>query len=104
MGQSLGKSASALEESMDHFHARGWLRIRGAFSADQAAAMRDIVWRALPAQGVRRDDPRTWRTDRPTHLQHLKSDPAFRSVGSERTLAAVDKVLAGRPWRKPRDW
>lgn len=88
----------------DHFHTYGWVRIRGAFSAGEAAAMREVVWRALAAEGIRRDDPATWRDERPDHLQHLKSDPVFRAVGSERTLAEIDEVLDRQPWRKPSDW
>lgn len=34
----------------------------------------------------------------------MKSNPAFRAVGSERTLEAIDAVLAGQHWRKPSDW
>ena len=35
-----------------HFEARGYLRVPGAFTADEAAAMRDVVWRALASQGT----------------------------------------------------
>lgn len=89
---------------MDHFRTHGWLRIPGAFSAHEAAAMRDVVWRALAAVGILRDDPTTWVEERPHHLQHLKSDPVFRAVASERTLAAIDEVLCGQPWKRPSDW
>jgi hypothetical protein len=89
---------------MDHFQTHGWVRIEGAFSAQDAAAMRDVVWRALAAVGIQRDDPTTWRKERPDHLQDLKSDPAFRAVGSHLTLAAIDEVLGGQPWRRPSDW
>jgi hypothetical protein len=89
---------------MDHFQTHGWVRIPGAFSAEEAAAMREVVWRALAAVGIHRDDPATWTMERPQHLQHLKPDPAFRAVGSQATLAAIDEVLCGQPWRQPRDW
>ena len=89
---------------MEQFETHGWVRISGAFSRDEAAAMRDVVWRALDAVGIRRDDPSTWQKERPDHLQHLKSDPAFRAVGSDRTRAAIDEVLHGQPWRRPFDW
>jgi hypothetical protein len=89
---------------MDHFQTHGWVRIAGAFSAAEAAAMRDVVWRELATRGIQRDDPATWRTERPDHLQHLKSEPAFRAVASDRTLAAIDEVLGGQPWRRPTDW
>lgn len=66
--------------------------------------MREVVWRALAAVGILRDDPATWIKERPDHLQHLKSDPVFRAVGSERTLTAIDEALEGQPWRQPTDW
>jgi hypothetical protein len=89
---------------VDHFQTHGWIHIPGAFSAQAAAAMRDVVWRALAAVGIQRDDPATWRKERPTHLQHLKADPVFCAVGSNLTLAAIDDVLGGQPWRRPSDW
>jgi len=92
--------SSPLTEFLTH----GWIRIRGAFSAEQAAAMRDVVWGALATGGILRDDPATWRDERPFHLQHLKTDPVFRAVGSERTLTAIDQVLEGQTWHRPSDW
>ena len=89
---------------MEHFETHGWARIGGAFSRDEAAAMRDVVWRALAAAGIHQNEPSTWQKERPDHLQHLKSDPVFRAVGSDRTLAAIDEVLHGQPWRRPSDW
>jgi len=80
------------------------VRIPGAFSADEAAALRDVTWRALEAKGIRRDDPSTWNRHRPDHLQHLKSDPVFRAVGSNVTNAAIAEVLAGQDWKRPKDW
>ena len=65
--------------------------------------MRQVVWRALADVGILRDDPTTWLEERPHHLQHLKTNPAFQAVGSERTLAAIDAVLGGQPWRRPPD-
>lgn len=88
----------------DHFAEHGWLRVPGAFSADDAAAMREVTWRALEEVGIRRDAPSTWNRERPDHLQHLKSDPAFRAVGSTSTRAAIDEVLDGQPWSTPKDW
>jgi hypothetical protein len=88
----------------EHFKTHGWVRIPGAFGADQAAAMRDVVWRALRETGCEPDQPDTWREERPAHLQHLKSNPVFRAVGSDRTVAAIDQVLAGQRWPRPADW
>jgi len=88
----------------DHFETHGWVRVPGAFGADDAAAMREVTWRALERAGIRRDDPTTWAKERPDHLQHLKADPVFRAVGTERTIAAIDEALEGQPWPRPRDW
>src|SRR5579871_3041541 len=30
--------------------------------------------------------------------------PLFRAIGSSRTIAAIDEMLEGRPWQRPRDW
>jgi hypothetical protein len=88
----------------EHFEIHGWVRVPGAFSPEAAAAMRDVVWSALRAKGIERDDPTTWTQERPDHLQHLKSDPAFRAVGSDTTIAAIDDLLGGQPWTTPKDW
>ena len=80
------------------------MRLPRAFDADAAAAMREVVWEALAAKGVRRDDPATWTSERPEHLQHLKAHPAFRAVGSERLLATIDALLEGQAYRAPRNW
>jgi hypothetical protein len=53
---------------LEHFQTHGRVRVRGAFSADEAAEMRDVVWRALESAGIRKDDPTTWSKERPDHL------------------------------------
>jgi hypothetical protein len=88
----------------EHFATHGWVRIPGAFSPEAAAAMREVVWCALEERGIVRNDPSTWRQERPDHLQHLKSDPAFLPVGSDKTIAAIDELLGGQPWKQPKDW
>ena len=44
------------------------------------------------------------RTERPAHLQHLKSNPVFRAAGSDCTLRAIDRLLGGQAWTRPSDW
>ena len=41
---------------------------------------------------------------RPEHLQSLKSHPAFRAIGSDRTVGAVRALLSDQPWENPKDW
>ena len=82
----------------------GWMRVRAAFSVDEAVAMRAAAWPALATLGIRRSDPSTWTRERPEHLQHVKDDPAFRAVGSARLLRSIDAVLEGHAYEKPNNW
>src|SRR5690348_8766920 len=92
------------QSTLEHFRTYGWVRIRAAFDAGDAAAMCDVIWAALTKVGIYRDDPSTWTTPRPVNLQHLKSEPAFRAIGSTRTIQAIDEALEDQAWQKPRDW
>ncbi len=89
---------------LEHFRTFGWIRVQGAFSADDAAAMCTVIWDALGNVGIMRDDPSTWTKTRPEHLQNLKSHPAFRAIGSERTIGAIMEVLAGQALPMPKNW
>lgn len=86
------------------FDERGWVRVTGAFASDDAAAMRDVVWRALEKRGTRRDDPSTWTVEAPTHLQGLKGAPQFAAIGTPRTLDAITDAFGTDAWPRPRDW
>ena len=57
------------QESFEHFRVHGWMRVRSAFSVDEAAAMRAAAWRELAKVGIRQRDPSTWTMERPDHLQ-----------------------------------
>lgn len=92
------------DQTLEHFRTHGWMRLRQAFSADEAARMQEVVWAGLERVGVRRDAPSTWTIERPTHLQHLKTHPAFEAVGSERLLAAVEAILETRTFERPKTW
>ena len=87
---------------MEHFKTHGWMRVAQAFGEREAAAMRTAVWRALERTGIREGDRSTWTKERPEHLQALKEDPVFHAVLSARTLAAMDAVLEGQKWEKPK--
>jgi phytanoyl-CoA dioxygenase PhyH len=80
------------------------MRVRSVFSRDKAAAMRSAAWRALANIGISESDPSTWIKERPEHLQQLKADPAFRAVGNARLLAAIDAVLEGQAYERPKNW
>jgi len=90
--------------TLEHFRTHGWVRIRAAFSAEDAAAMCEVIWEGLAKAGIHRADSSTWTQARPEHLQYLKANPAFRAVGSPRTISAIDEVLEGQLWHAPQDW
>jgi len=92
------------EGTIPHFRAHGWMRVRAAFSSGEAAAMRAAVWRALADAGINRNDPVTWTTERPEHLQHLKEDPVFQAIGNGRLIEAIDAALEGQAYARPKHW
>ena len=92
------------DQTLEHFRIHGWMRVQQAFSADAAAAMRDVVWAGLAGAGIRRGAPATWTVERPTGLQSLKTDPVFDAVASQRLLATVGDILETRSFEKPKNW
>src|SRR5215510_710601 len=104
MGCHTSKTSNSADFTLERFRTYGWVRIPDAFSAEDAAAMCNVIWGELAKVGIRRNEPSTWTTARPDHLQHLKGDPVFRAIGSKRTISAIDEVLEGQPWQRPRDW
>jgi len=104
MGSDPTPLPASEDQSLEHFRAHGWIRVAGAFSRGDAAAMRDVVWAGLAGQGVRRDAPQTWTIERPVKLQGLKDHAAFQAVGSARLLDAIGAVLETRAWEAPKRW
>jgi hypothetical protein len=98
------RMSQSLHSTLGHFRQFGWMRIRGAFSAADAAAMCDVIWSGLGKVGIHRHDASTWTKGRPEHLQHLKSEPAFAAIGTARTVTAIDAALEGQAWEMPKDW
>ncbi len=92
------------DQTLEHFRMHGWMRVHQAFSADDAARMRDVVWAGLAELAIQRDAPSTWTVERPVGLQRLKQDPAFRAVGSERLLAAIGSLFGTAAFEEPKTW
>lgn len=47
-------------QEIEAFVRDGFVRLRGAFSSETAAACRALIWRRLAADGILESDPRTW--------------------------------------------
>jgi hypothetical protein len=93
-----------LTAALEHFHDQGWVRLPHAIDATSTAAMRDVIWSGLARDGIARDDPATWRLERPARLQRLRSDPAFLAVGNAAVIEAIDAILGRGTWPLPENW
>ena len=86
-------------EQRREFETIGFVRIRGAFSRDDAAQMEDRVWDALGQKhGVRRDDPATWEIPLGAGLQQMKTNRMFEPIGGPATVDALDGLLGQGRW------
>jgi len=93
------------EQDRAEFAERGVVWLRGAFGADEAAAMRRRVWARLARSGVTEDDPATWASADVTGLsRRVKRDRVFAALGSPVVRGAVDDLLGQEAWDPPREW
>jgi len=90
------------EQTVEHFQDHGWMRVRQAFDARAASAMRDAVWNLLAERGIDRNDRSTWDVERPQKLQILKKSPVFQAVGSDRLITVIDDLLGPQPYERPK--
>jgi hypothetical protein len=86
------------------FEATGVVRVQGAFAAEQAAAMREAVWRHAERQaGLRPGDPASWAGPPVLNWQGLKRHPAFRPLVDNQPVSdAMDVIFGAGGWRRPR--
>jgi hypothetical protein len=102
-GRRMTATTTLTTAEVGMFWRDGFVRVAGAFSTADAAAMRDVVWHALERRGFDRHDPLTWRQRDSAHLQHLRGHRAFARIGTARTLGAIAD-LAPRWAAGPKDW
>lgn len=85
------------EEQVEAFVSDGFVRVEGAFSADQASAARDALWEELPED---RDAPDTWT--REVVRMGVRGDPPFvESANTSRLHAAYDQLCGAGNWKPP---
>jgi hypothetical protein len=94
MRSDLESHLSSGDQTIEHLHAHGWMRVHKAFDCLGRPRQRRVL----------RDKPSTWTIERPGKLQKLKVHHAFGAVGSERLLRAVDAVLGTSFYEKPKRW
>jgi hypothetical protein len=86
------------------FEATGVVRFDGAFTADQAAAMRDAMWQHAECQaGLRPADPASWAGPPVLNWRALSRDPVFRPLVDNQPVSdALDAIFGAGDWRRPR--
>ncbi len=87
------------------FDPTGILRIESAFSADDAARMRDVMWGELRQRyAIDRDDPSTWNNHLPTGLKNAKKHRAFGAILGAPLRAALDEMFGAGEWAEPKQF
>jgi len=86
------------------FETSGVVRLGGAFTADQAAAMRYAMWQHAEHQaGLRPADPASWAGSPVLNWQGLSHDAVFGPlVDNESVRNALDAIFGAGGWRRPR--
>jgi len=86
------------------FEATGVVRLRSAFTADQAAAMRNAIWQHAERQaGLRPADHSSWAGSPVLNWQELSRDLVFKPlVDNQAVRTALDVIYGAGGWRRPR--
>lgn len=85
------------EARVEDFIERGYLRLDGAFSADLAAGIRDILWKAM---GLSPDDPNGW-TKPVIRLPFMTAPPFVAAANTPALQAAYDELVGAGRWIAP---
>jgi ectoine hydroxylase-related dioxygenase (phytanoyl-CoA dioxygenase family) len=81
----------------------GLAHLRGAIEPSAAAAMADVVWRALGTQGIERVAPATWPSGPVDQPAQQRRDRSFEPFTSATLVAAADE-LVGVGWSAAGTW
>jgi hypothetical protein len=92
-------------EQYDEFWSTGIVKIEGAFSADDAARMREVLWGELSRRyGIERDAPSTWDRHPPTGLKTSKKSRVFAPILGPTVTSAFDQLFAPGAWVPPKHY
>ena len=92
-------------EQLAEFWTTGMVKIEGAFTDDEAARMRDVVWAELRRRhGIERDDPSTWSRHAPTGLKTSKKSTVFAPMFGPAVADALDQLFAPAAWTPPKHY
>jgi hypothetical protein len=87
------------------FDVTGVCKIEGAFGANDAARMRDVVWRELHRRyEIDRDAPSTWNNHPATGLKTSKRSSEFAPILGPCLRGVLDDVFGVDQWVKPKHY
>lgn len=89
-----------MDIDVDAFVSEGFVVLRGAFDAETAAACREEMWAELGAQGIRRDDRRSWTTP-VVRVDCRNAGPMAVAASSRMLVAACDLLIGAGRWTAP---
>jgi hypothetical protein len=86
------------------FEATGICKIEGAFTNDEAARMRNVLWGELFRRyEIERDTPSTWSRHAPTGLTSSKKHRAFAPILGPALHRALDDLFGEGKWVRPKN-
>ena len=87
------------------FEDRGLLRLPGFIPAQAAEAMADRLWAEMARRhSIRRDDPVTWRAERPAQFGAVQKTGAFNAMATPDVRGLLDSLIGAGAWPEPRGW
>jgi len=90
-------------EDIECFIESGYAMVRGGFTARQAAAACQCLWRRMEEKaGIRESDPSTW-PDKYDIEEHL-SNPEVLDCFTDRIADAIEQLTGPGRWRGDRRW
>jgi len=90
-------------EEIEFFIESGYVILRGAFTARQAAAACECVWKRMEQKaGILKSDPATW-PDKYDIEEHLY-DPKVQECFTDRLADAIGQLVGQSRWRGNRNW
>jgi hypothetical protein len=88
---------------IEDFVEQGFCTLRGAFTAQQASAAADCVWRRMEQKaGIRRADPSTWPIT--YDIEEQLTNPEVLGCFNDAAAGAVEQLLGSDRWRGERRW
>ena len=102
MGKHEGVDARSVVEELAR---TGVVKLERAFSADDAARMRDVVWNELSRRyQIERGDPSTWNRHEPTGLKSTKKSLTFAPICGPVVAVVLDELFGAGRWERPKQY